>query len=141
LECRSPSWSHSYCHRRQARWRREDSNQLHQPWRERSTSGAESSKCWMIHSVMLSFVCVAGDSVMIHFPRKRWLSISTTHAIWAWDRAEKFGSLKDFEVCSICMNEPWDKWIRSINSIDTVICPKWEINVETSSDRIIKVSV
>jgi hypothetical protein len=46
-----------------------------------------------------SFICLAGNSVMIHFPRKRYLSISTTCAIRTWDRgAKKFGSLKDFEV-------------------------------------------
>jgi hypothetical protein len=42
-----------------------------------------------------------------------------------WDRgAEKFGSLKDFEACGVHKNKPWDKWIRSINLIGTVICPK-----------------
>jgi hypothetical protein len=35
----------SCCHRWRARWRWEDSGQLHQPWRERSGSNTESSKC------------------------------------------------------------------------------------------------
>jgi hypothetical protein len=44
-----------------------------------------------------NFICV-----MIHFPRKRYLSVSTTRAIWTWDRgAKRFGSLKDFEVHNI----------------------------------------
>jgi hypothetical protein len=48
--------------------------------------------------------------VMIHFPRKRYLSVSTTLAIWTRDRgAKKLGNLKDFEVCVIHKKEPWDK--------------------------------
>jgi hypothetical protein len=57
--------------------------------------------------VMLSFICAAGDRVMIHFPRERCLSILTTRAIRTRDRgAEKFGSLKDFEVCDVHRKEP-----------------------------------
>jgi hypothetical protein len=50
----------------------------------------------------LSFICAAGGSMMIHFPRKRCISISTTRAIRTWYQgAKKFESLKDFEVCNI----------------------------------------
>jgi hypothetical protein len=95
-----------------------------------------------MHLEMLSFICVAGDNVMIHFLRKRCLSISTTHEIWMRDRgAKKFGSLKYFEVRDIHKKEPWAQWIRFINLIDTVICPKQKIKVETSPDRVIRVSV
>jgi hypothetical protein len=95
-----------------------------------------------MHSAMLSFICVLGDRVTIHFPRKRCLSISTTHVIQTRDRgAEKFGSLKDFEVRGVHKKEPWDKWIRSINPIGTVICLKQEINVEISSNWVIRVNV
>jgi hypothetical protein len=73
---------------------------------------------------------------------KKCLSVSTTRVIRTWDRgAKKFGSLKDFEVCGIHKKEPWDKWIRSIDLISTVICPKQEIKVETSPDRVIRVSI
>jgi hypothetical protein len=84
---------------------------------------------------MLSFICALSDSVMIHFLRKICLSVSTTRAIRTRDQgAEKFGSLKDFEVCNVHKKEPWDKLIRSINPIGTVICLKHEMKVETSLD-------
>jgi hypothetical protein len=92
--------------------------------------------------VILSFICAAGDNMMIHFLRKRCISASTTRAIQTWDRgAEKFESLKDFEVCDIHKKEHWDKWIRSINLMGTVICPKQEIKVKTSPDQVIRVSI
>jgi hypothetical protein len=53
-------------------------------------------------SAMLSFICIAGDSMTIRFPRKRCLSVSTTRAIRTWNReAKKFGSLKYFDVHSV----------------------------------------
>jgi hypothetical protein len=56
---------------------------------------------------MLNFIYVASDSVMIHFLRKRCISVSTTRAIRTRDRgAEKFGSLKHFEVHDILEKEP-----------------------------------
>jgi hypothetical protein len=79
---------------------------------------------------------------MIHFPRKRCISVSTTRAIRTRDRGvEKFGSLKDFEVHGVYKKEHWAQRIRSINPIDTVICPKQRIKGETSPDQIIKVSI
>jgi hypothetical protein len=74
--------------------------------------------------VALSFICVAVDSVMIHFPRKRCLSVSTTHEIRARDRgAKKFGSLKYFEsVASTRRN--LENRMGSIKPIGTVIYPK-----------------
>jgi hypothetical protein len=49
-----------------------------------------------------SFIFAVGNSVTIHFPRKGYLSLSTTHAIYTWDRGdENFGSLNDFEVRGI----------------------------------------
>jgi hypothetical protein len=46
-----------------------------------------------------SFICASGDRVMIHFPRKRCISVSPTRAIRMRDcGAEKWESLKDFEV-------------------------------------------
>jgi hypothetical protein len=48
-----------------------------------------------------------GDSVMIHFPRKRSLSVSTTCAIWPQNReAKKIGSLKYFEIYGVYEKEP-----------------------------------
>jgi hypothetical protein len=45
---------------------------------------------------------VAGDRVMIYFPRKMCLSISTTRAIQPWNQeAEKTATLKYFEVHGI----------------------------------------
>jgi hypothetical protein len=39
-----------------------------------------------------------GDSMMIHFPSKRYLFVSTTRAIRSWDwEAKKVESLKYFE--------------------------------------------
>jgi hypothetical protein len=94
-----------------------------------------------MHSVMLSFICTTDDSVMIHFLRKRCLSISTTHASRTWDRgAKKFESLKDFEVYGLHKKDPWDKRIRFINLISTIICSKQEIKVKTSPDWVIRVS-
>jgi hypothetical protein len=58
-------------------------------------------------TVAPSFIWATGDSVMIHFPKKRCLSVSTTHTIQTRDRgAEKFGSLKDFEVRDVLEKEP-----------------------------------
>jgi hypothetical protein len=96
---------------------------------------------WM-HSAILSFVWVVGDSVMIHFLRKRCLSVLTTHAIRTWDRgAKKFGSLKDFEVRGIHKKEPWAQRIRFISPIGMVICLKQKIKVETSPNRVIRGSI
>jgi hypothetical protein len=77
-------------------------------WRSKRLEG-ESEKRWdLTWAVALSFIRVAGDSVMIHFPRKKYISISTTYAICAWDReAKKFGSLKYFEACGVDEKEPW----------------------------------
>jgi hypothetical protein len=73
---------------------------------------------------------------------KRCISVSTTRAIRTRDReAKKFESLKDFEVRDIHKKKPWDKWIGSFNPIGTAICPKHEMKVETSPDRVIRVSV
>jgi hypothetical protein len=45
---------------------------------------------------------VEGDMMMIHFPRKRCLSISTTRAMQPWNQeAEKTATLKYFEVHGI----------------------------------------
>jgi hypothetical protein len=52
-----------------------------------------------MHSAVPGFICATGNSVIIFSPRRRCLSISTTHAIWTWDRgARKIIGLKDFEV-------------------------------------------
>jgi hypothetical protein len=59
-------------------------------------------------SVALSFIGTTSDSVMIHFYRKRCLSVLTTRVVWTWDRGtEKIGSLKYFEVCGVLYKEPW----------------------------------
>jgi hypothetical protein len=58
---------------------------------------------------VLSFILATGDSVMIRLPRKRCLSVSTSHAIRTRDRgAKKFGSLKYFEVRGVHEKEPRD---------------------------------
>jgi hypothetical protein len=57
-------------------------------------------------TVAPSFIWATGDSVMICFPRKRCIYVSTTHTIRTWDRgAENFGSLKYFEVRDILDKE------------------------------------
>jgi hypothetical protein len=95
-----------------------------------------------MHSVMLSFICTTGDCMMIHFLRKRCLSVSTTRAIRRQNRGiEKFESLKYFEVRGVHKKEPWDKWIRFINPMGTIICPTQEIKVKTSPDWVIIVSI
>jgi hypothetical protein len=68
----------------------------------------ESEKRWaLMSSVVLSFIYIVDDSMMIRFPRKRYIFISTTHAIRMWNReAKKFGSLKYFEVCGVPKKEP-----------------------------------
>jgi hypothetical protein len=40
-----------------------------------------------------SFIDAAGDRVMIHFPRKRWLSVSTARAIRTQNRGAKRGEV------------------------------------------------
>jgi hypothetical protein len=78
---------------------------------------------------MPSFICATGDNMMILFLRKGCISVSTTRAIRMRRRgAKKFGNLNDFKVRDIHKKKLWDKWIRSINSIGTIICPKQEIN-------------
>jgi hypothetical protein len=53
-----------------------------------------------------SALYAAGDSVVIDFLRKKCLSVSTTRAIRTWDRgAERFRSLKDFEVHDVLEKE------------------------------------
>jgi hypothetical protein len=59
-----------------------------------ATSGktleGKSEKQWnLMCSAMLSFIYAAGDSMMICFPRKRSLSVSTTRAIWTRNREAK----------------------------------------------------
>jgi hypothetical protein len=68
----------------------------------------ESEKRWdLMCSTALNFICIVGDSVTIHFPRKRCLFVSTTRAIQTWNQeAKKFESLKYFEVHSIQEKEP-----------------------------------
>jgi hypothetical protein len=57
--------------------------------------------------VTSNFICAVGDSVMIRFPRKRCLSISTTNVIRLQDReAKKVESLKYFKVSGIQEKEP-----------------------------------
>jgi hypothetical protein len=36
-----------------------------------------------------NFIGIAGDGVMIHFLRKRGISVSVTHTIWMWSRGAK----------------------------------------------------
>jgi hypothetical protein len=68
---------------------------------------------------------MVGDSVIIYFPRKRSLSVSTTRMIRPQDReAKKVRSLKYFEVYGVQEKEPvsTNKLILvSINLIVTVI--------------------
>jgi hypothetical protein len=53
-----------------------------------------------------SFIWAADDSAMIHFPRKRCLSVLTTHMIRMRDRgAKKFRSSKDFDVRGVLEKE------------------------------------
>jgi hypothetical protein len=57
--------------------------------------------------------------MMIHFPRKRYLFVSTTRTIQMRNQeTKKIGSLKYFEVCSVQEKVPkingW-KFIKSIN--------------------------
>jgi hypothetical protein len=54
-----------------------------------------------------SLIGAAKDSVAIRFPRKKYLSVSTARGIQKQDRgAEKFGSLKYFEVRNVRGKEP-----------------------------------
>jgi hypothetical protein len=57
-------------------------------------------------SVEPNIIGMTGSSMMIHFLRKRCLSISTSRVIRTWDKgSEKFRSLKDFEVCGVLEKE------------------------------------
>jgi hypothetical protein len=54
-----------------------------------------------------NFIWAANDNVMIHFPKKRCLSVLTTCTIRMRHRGvKKFGSSKDFDVCGILEKEP-----------------------------------
>jgi hypothetical protein len=71
------------------------------------------------------FICATGNSVMIHFPRKRCLYVSTTRAIQTQDQgAKKLGGLKKFVVHSVLKKEPRFDEPKLIYLIGTVICPK-----------------
>jgi hypothetical protein len=69
----------------------------------------EGEKGWdLACTAALSFICMVNDNVMIRFPRKRCLSISTTHAIRPPDREDKkIKNLKYFEVHDFQEKEPW----------------------------------
>jgi hypothetical protein len=86
----------------------------------------ESEKRWdMTCSVALSFICAADDSMMIRFPRKIYLSVSTTHAIQTRIKeAKKFGSLKYFEVHNVQEKEPKINGKKFVKLIGAVIYPK-----------------
>jgi hypothetical protein len=62
-----------------------------------------------MHTVAPSLICAANDSVEIRFPRKKgYLFVLTARGIRERDReAEKFGSLKYFEVRGVQGKEPW----------------------------------
>jgi hypothetical protein len=72
-----------------------------------------------------NFICAAGDSVMIRFPKTRSLSVSSTHTIRSRDwGTEKVGSLKDFEIRSVQEKELPTNRSTYINPIGTIICPR-----------------
>jgi hypothetical protein len=76
---------------------------------------------------------------MIHFPRKRFLSVSTTHVIRPQDcGAEKAGSLKYFEVCSVQEKElpvSGTMYIKLYQSDRHSHLPKAEKEVNTAIDH------
>jgi hypothetical protein len=64
-------------------------------------------------SAMLSFICTVGDNVMIRFPRKRCLFVSTTHAIRPRNRG-----MKSLEVQNILKSAASSK--RNLGSTDEI---------------------
>jgi hypothetical protein len=78
----------------------------------------KSEKRWnLMCSVALSFIGTVGNRVMIRSPRKRSLSVSTTHVIRTQDQgSERFGSLKYFEIRGVLEKEPMSNGRRSYQS-------------------------
>jgi hypothetical protein len=73
----------------------------------------------------ISFIGATGDSVMIHFSRKK-MPFCFNHPcdLDARSRSQKGGSLKDFEVCGVPEKEPPHNGQKAINPFGTVICLK-----------------
>jgi hypothetical protein len=68
---------------------------------------------------------IAGDSVMIRFPRKGGpFRFNNTHNSDAESRSQKVGSLKDFEIRGVPEKELPHNRPKVINPFGTVICLK-----------------
>jgi hypothetical protein len=71
------------------------------------------------------FIGIVGDSMMIHFPRKKGhFHFNNPRNPDAESRSQKVESLKDFEICGIPEKELPHNGQKVINSFSTVICPK-----------------
>jgi hypothetical protein len=73
----------------------------------------------------VSFIGIAGDSVMIHFLRKNGhFRFNNPRNPDVESRSQNVGSLKDFEIHSVPKKELSHNRQKVINSFGTVICPK-----------------
>jgi hypothetical protein len=71
------------------------------------------------------FIGIAGDSMMIYFPRKKVpFCFNNPCNPDAESRSQKVGSLKDFEICGVPEKELPHTRQKIINPFDRVICPK-----------------
>jgi hypothetical protein len=73
----------------------------------------------------ISFIGTKGDSMTIHFPRKK-MPFCFNHLCDpdAESRSQKVRSLKDFEVRDIPEKEPPHNGQKAINTFGTIICSK-----------------
>jgi hypothetical protein len=82
-------------------------------WKSKILEG-NSGKQWdLASSVVLNFICIAGDGVMIHFRRKRYISASTTRAIRQRNRG-----MKSLEIQNILKSVAFRRW--NLGSMDEI---------------------
>jgi hypothetical protein len=71
------------------------------------------------------FIGIAGDSMMIRFPRKKVsFYFNNPRNPDTESRSQKVESLKDFEIRVVLKKEVLHTRQKVINPFDTIICPK-----------------
>jgi hypothetical protein len=58
-------------------------------WKSKRLEGKREKQWDLVCTMASIFICVICNSVMIRFPRKRCLSVSTTRAVWSRNHGRK----------------------------------------------------
>jgi hypothetical protein len=58
-------------------------------WKSKRLEGKREKRRDLVCTMASIFICVICNSVMIRFPRKRCLSVSTTRAVWSRNHGSK----------------------------------------------------